>query len=64
MMPSVVLSPGRLRRETEGTADRWAIISSALRGFEAFKNFFGIEVSPAVSSVNSSEEAFSAMTPL
>ncbi len=63
-MPSVVFSPDRFFIDTEGTAERCAMISSALRGLESFKYFFGMEASPAVSSVKRSAESFSAMTPL
>jgi hypothetical protein len=50
--------------ETAGTADRWAMISSALSGLEFFKNFLGIEASPAMSRVKRSVDSFSAITPL
>ena len=59
-----MLSPGRLRIDTAGTAERWAMISSALRRLVSFKNFLGMEMSPAVSTAKSSEESFSAMIPL
>ena len=57
-------SPGRFRVETAGTADLCAMISSALRGFEFFMYFLGMEISPVISSVKRSDESFSAMTPL
>lgn len=60
----VFSSLGRLRRDTAGTAERWARISSALRGLEPLRCFFAIEASPAVSRVNKDSEGFSAMMPL
>jgi hypothetical protein len=47
-----------------GKDERWAIISSALRGFDVLRNFLGISVSPSVSKVNKSADSFSAIIPL
>lgn len=64
MMPSVVLSPGLLRADTAGMADRWERISSALRGLWCFRYAVWISVEGLVSMVKRSVDSFSEMTPL
>jgi hypothetical protein len=63
--PVGALALGRLRIDTAGTEERWAMISSALRPFlVCLGNFFGILLSPLTSTVKRSAESFSRITPL
>jgi hypothetical protein len=61
----VVLSPGRFLWDTAGTAERWAMISSALKPFlMCWGNFLAIVLSRLMSTVKMSSDFFSAATPL